>query len=322
MPHFNLALIGFGNVNRCLVELLERKRAELEAGYDVTFSITGVYSRRLGFLVDANGLSTTALLDGTLTTPRSTTLSDWLDSSAANVLIEASSLDPFTGQPAIDHVRAALERGMHVVTANKGPIVHAAQDLERLARHAGVKFRYEATFMGGCPIYSVLRECLPAAKLLRFRGLPNATTTMILEAMEEGLSFDEGVKRAQEFGIAETDPSFDVDGWDSVVKLLGLANTVMGGHLKLEDVERSGIRDLEPSVVRAAKLEGTPIRLVATLERVGETLRAKVAPERLQRSDSLSSIRGSDMIAGLNSTCCPPWKSCLEARARWKQGMT
>jgi homoserine dehydrogenase len=297
VPHFNLALIGFGNVNRCLVELLERKRAELEAGYGISFAVTGVYSRRLGFLADANGLPTSGLLTGTLTDLRLTTLSDWLDSSAANVLFEASSLEPYTGQPAINHVRAALERGMHVVTANKGPIVHAAHDLEALARRAGVKFRYEATFMGGCPIYSVLRECLPAAKLLRFRGLPNATSTMILEAMENGLSFDEGVRRAQKFGIAETDPSFDVDGWDSVVKLLGLANTVMGGHLKLEDVERTGIRDLEPPAVRAAKLEGTPIRLVATLERDGETLRAKVAPERLPSGDSLSSTRGSDMIA-------------------------
>ncbi len=297
MPHYRLALIGFGNVNRSLVTLLERKRATLDTDYGISFSVTGVYSRRLGLIADRDGLDAAALLEGNVTPSALETVGDWLDASGANLVFEASSLEPSSGQPAISYIRAGLERGMHVVTANKGPVVHAARDLERLAAAHGVRFRFEATFMGGSPIYSLLRECLPAAKLLRFRGLPNATTTMILEAIEQGLSFDEGVKRAQEFGIAETDPSFDVDGWDSVVKILGLANTVMGASLGIASVDRTGIRDLSVEEIRSARASGTPIRLVATLEYEANDLRASVKPERLAITDSLSSARGSDMIA-------------------------
>ncbi len=297
MKHYNLALIGFGNVNRGLVQLLNDKRAELEA-LGIAFAITGVYSRRLGFVVNPAGLEPRALLENTIEADSSIEdVAAFLKAAKANVLFEASSLEPHTGQPAISYIRAALERGMHAVTANKGSIVHAAQELQALASSRGVLFRFEATFMGGSPIYSLLRECLPVAKLLRFRGLPNGTSTVVLEAWEQGLTFDDGVKRAQDMGIAETDPSMDVDGWDSAVKIVGLANTIMNANLRLSDCEVIGIRTLQPEAVRQAKLEGTPIRLVASLERFGQTVQARVAPEKLDSSDSLVHIRGSDMVA-------------------------
>ena len=305
MPHFKLALIGFGNVHRALLQLLDRKRTELRDQYDLTFSVTGVYSRRMGFLADSEGFNITDLLERQLTGPLVANLHDWLEQSAPTLLFEASSLDPFTGQPAISYIEAALERGIHVVTANKGPIVHASHALLGLARAQGVKFRFEATFMGGSPIYSLLRECLPSAKLLRFQGLPNGTTTMILEAIESGLSFEEGVKRAQAFGIAETDPSFDVDGWDSVVKIIGLANTVMGAKIGIADVERIGIRDLPITEIRNAQQNGTPIRLVATLEPDGDTVRASVKPTRLERGSAMAGIGGSDMMARLEFDVLP-----------------
>ena len=305
MPHFNLALIGFGNVHRALLQLLERKRSELATAHDLTFCVTGVYSRRIGFLADPNGFDILDLLEGRITAPLVDNLHDWLEQSAPTLLFEASSLDPFTGQPAISYIQAALERSIHVVTANKGPIVHASHALLELARTNGVKFRFEATFMGGSPIYSLLRECLPAAKLLRFQGLPNGTTTMILEAIESGSSFEEGIKRAQDFGIAETDSSFDVDGWDSVVKIIGLANTVMGAQIGIADVERVGIRDLPLEQIRAAKLRGTPIRLVATLEPDGDTVRASVKPTMLEMGSAMAGIGGSDMMARLEFDVLP-----------------
>ncbi len=305
MPHFNLALIGFGNVHRALLQLLNRKRTELLQTYDLTFNVTGVYSRRMGFLADPDGFDISALLEGRVTAPLAANLHDWLERASPTLLFEASSLDPFTGQPAISYIQAALENSIHVVTANKGPIVHASHALLELARAQGVKFRFEATFMGGSPIYSLLRECLPAAKLLRFQGLPNGTTTMILEAIEEGLSFEEGVKRAQDFGIAETDSSFDVDGWDSVVKIIGLANTVMGSNIGIGDVERIGIRDLPLEQIRASKQSGTPIRLVATLEPNGDTVRASVKPTQLEMGSAMAGIGGSDMMARLEFDVLP-----------------
>ena len=305
MPHFKLALIGFGNVHRALLQLLERKRTELQTQYDLTFSVTGVYSRRIGFLADSDGFDIPDLLAGRVNAPLIENLHDWLEQSAPTLLFEASSLDPFTGQPAISYIQAALERGVHVVTANKGPIVHASYVLLELAQRQGAKFRFEATFMGGSPIYSLLRECLPAAKLLRFQGLPNGTTTMILEAIESGSSFEEGVRRAQDFGIAETDPSFDVDGWDSAVKIIGLANTVMGAKIGIADVERIGIRDLPLEQIRAAKRNGTPIRLVATLEPDGDSVRASVKPTLLEAGSAMAGIGGSDMMARLEFDVLP-----------------
>ena len=291
----NLALIGFGNVNKGLLELLEQKRSELEA-LGITFQITGVYSRRLGFIVNPNGLNLWDLLGNRVAPdPSIQSVPEFLSAAKATTLFEASSLEPFSGQPAIDYIRAALQIGAHAITANKGPLVHAAAELENLAQANKVKFRYEATFMGGIPIYSLLRECLPVAKLLRFRGLPNSTSTVILEAWENGLSYEEGVRRAQEMGIAETDPSMDVDGWDSAVKIVGLANTVMNANLKLEDCTVVGIRTLTPEQVRAAKLEGQPYRLVASLRLFGKAVMARVAPEQV--NGVFATVTGNDMLA-------------------------
>ncbi|MEY4532156.1 MAG: hypothetical protein RLZZ156_2879 [Deinococcota bacterium] len=291
----NLALIGFGNVNRGLIELLEQKKPELEA-LGITYQITGVYARRLGFIVNPNGLNPTELLGNKIAAdPSIQSVPEFLSAAQTTTLFEASSLEPFSGQPAIDHIRAALQIGAHAITANKGPLVHAATELEKLAQANQVKFRYEATFMGGIPIYSMLRECLPVAKLLRFRGLPNSTSTVILEAWENGLSYEEGVRRAQEMGIAETDPSMDVDGWDSAVKIVGLANTVMNGNLKLEDCSVTGICSLTPEQVRAAKLSGEPYRLVASLRLFGKAVMARVAPEQV--SGVFATVTGNDMLA-------------------------
>jgi homoserine dehydrogenase len=291
----NLALIGFGNVHKGLVQLLEQKKPELEA-LGITFQITGVYSRRLGFIVNPNGINPTDLLENRIAAdPSIQNVPEFLSAAKTTVLFEASSLEPFTGQPAIDYIRAALQIGAHAITANKGPLVHAAAELEQLAQANQVKFRYEATFMGGIPIYSLLRECLPVAKILRFRGLPNSTSTVILEAWENGLSYEEGVRRAQEMGIAETDPSMDVDGWDSAVKIVGLANTVMNANLKLEECTVVGIRTLSPEQVRAAKIEGQPYRLVASLRLFGKAVMARVAPEQV--SGVFATVTGNDMLA-------------------------
>lgn len=291
----NLVLIGFGNVNRGLVALLEQKRAELfELG--IQFQITGVYSRRLGYIVNPSGLDIHALLDNQITPdPSIQSVPEFIKAARATVLFEASSLEPQTGQPAIDYIKAALEQNAHAITANKGPIVHAAAQLEALAAQHGKKFRYEATFMGGIPIYSLLRQCLPVARLTRFIGLPNSTSTVILEAWENGLSFAEGVKHAQDLGIAETDPSMDVDGWDSAVKIIGLANTVMNANLKLTDCQVTGIRSLSPEAVRQAKLDGKPYRLVARLERQNGQVSASVAPEQVTGVFAL--VGGNDMLA-------------------------
>jgi homoserine dehydrogenase len=298
MPTYNLALLGFGNVGQAFARLLQRKSDELHDKYNIEWRLTGLASRRIGWLANPNGFDSGALLSGNYQSPIiSTSIQAWLTAARADVLFENTSLDPLTGQPAIDYLKAGLEHGAHVVTANKGPIVHAYKELCDLATAKGKRFRHEAVVMGGAPIFSLFREALPASNLKSFCGILNSTTNVILTEMENGLSFEAGVKRAQELGIAETDPSADVDGWDATVKVAALATVLMGVPLKPQEIEREGIRNLTSEMVRAARAAGQPFKLVcrATLGADGR-VSASVRPEQVPLADPLANTRGSDSI--------------------------
>ena len=145
--------------------------------------------------------------------------------SRPDVLFETTSLNPETGQPAIDYLRASLEAGVHT-TANKGPIVYAYDELSTLAESAGKHFLFESTVLDSAPVFSLFRETLPLARVRGFSGIFNSTTNVILETIEAGRSFEEGVKAAQELGVAETDPSHDVDGWDATMKVCAIARVI------------------------------------------------------------------------------------------------
>jgi homoserine dehydrogenase len=221
----------------------------------------------------------------------------WLRAAECNVLFETTSLEPHMGQPAIGHIRAALEAGAHVVTANKGPVVHAYDELSELARAHGRRFLFEAAVADCLPVFSLFRETLPAARVLGFRGALNSTTTIILEALAAGQTFDEGVRRAQALGVTETDPSYDVDGWDTAVKVCALARVLMGAELKPAEIEREGIRALDASEVRAAQAEGQPYKLIARAERdKNGRLLACVHPARVAADDPLSMARGTSLL--------------------------
>jgi homoserine dehydrogenase len=221
---------------------------------------------------------------------------DFIKKSGADVLFENSPVNYETGQPALDHIRIALELGMHVATANKGPVAHAWHELKALAKSKGRQFFHESTVMDGVPIFVLFREALPAAKLLSFRAILNSTTNLILVHMENGESFDEGVRYAQEIGIAETDPSGDVDGWDSAIKVAALSTVLMNVPVKPADIERSGIRGITSQMIAAAKAEGKRYKLICTAERDGDTVRGKVAPELIPMTSPFYSVEGTTSI--------------------------
>ena len=320
MKRYNLALLGFGNVGQAFARLLLSKTAELRQRYGIEWRLTGVSTRRYGWLAKPEGLDVEALLASAaepkiqisaarLEHPHAA-LRDWLAAAVPDVLFEATSLNPLTGQPAIGHIRAGLEFGAHVVTANKGPVVFAYEELRDLAAARSRRFMFESTVMDGAPIFSLFREALPAANLLRFRGVLNSTTNFIITEMEVGRSFEEAVKRAQAIGIAETDPSADIDGWDAAVKVAALATVLMGIPLKPAEIQREGIRYLTGEMVRVARLEGEPYKLVCRAERDGERVRASIRPEQVPLSDPLSAVSGTsslihfetDVLTGLTIT--------------------
>lgn len=299
MKTYNLCLLGFGNVGRALARLLAAKSEEMREEFGVEWKITGVASRRLGWAVAPEGFDVEKLLAGEVESkvaPAPQDVRAWLAASGAGVMFETTSLEPHTGQPAVGHVRAALEAGAHAITANKGAVVHGYAELSELARARGRKFLFESTVADCLPVFSMFRESLPAARLISFRAILNSTTTVIIEEIERGRTFAEGVERAQLMGITETDSGYDVDGWDAAVKVSALATVLMKEPLTLEEIEREGVRHLDAMGVRAAREEGRPYRLVSRAWRDdGGKLRGSVRPEQLERDDPFALLGGSSL---------------------------
>ena len=238
--------------------------------------------------------------------PQPANVNDWLTAAAPDVLFEATSLNVETGQPAVDHIRAALEYGAHAITANKGPIVYAYRDLRDLAAKQDKRFLFESTVMDGVPIFSLFDQ-LPAIRLQGFHGILNSTTNVILGEMEKGLTLDAALKKAQDLGIAETDATHDIDGWDAAVKTAALITVLMGSNendsnenavpIRLEEIQREGIRDLTPEGVRNARRDGWPYKLVCRAKREGEGAQAKITasvkPEKILSSTPMAKIAGT-----------------------------
>ena len=288
----HIAFLGFGSVNRALHALLARRREALAREHGVECVVTGVASRRLGWRASRAGLDPLAPSGAACADVRA-----WLVASAPDVVFEAIPLDPHTGQPALDQLRAAIEHGAHAVSANKGPVVHGFRELSELAAARGVGYRFESAVMDGAPVFSLVRSCLPLAGLTAVRGVFTSTATLVLEAVERGLTIADGIAEAQQLGIAEADPSYDVDGWDTAVKLCAVGNVLLGAELRPHDVAREGIGALAGDDVRRAAAEGRPIRLVGEIERdEAGAVRARVAPVRCVPDGPLGIVRGATLV--------------------------
>lgn len=301
MSHYRLAFLGFGNVGKALARLFLSKRDELERRYDISFSVTGIASGNHGMAIDPHGID----LNQALQVPDLTRLSqepplqdsfDFIRRCKADVLFENTPVNYETGQPAVDHLRLALELGMHGITANKGPVVHAYRQLSKLAEQNGRKFYFESTVMDGAPIFSLFREALPGANLLKLHGVLNSTTNMILTRMEQGESFERAVAYCQEIGIAETDPSGDIDGWDASVKVAALVTVLMGVPIKPADVDRTGIRGIGPMEIEQARQAGKRWKLVCSASRDGDGVLARVAPEQVGVDSPMYGVDGTTSI--------------------------
>jgi homoserine dehydrogenase len=301
MLKYNICFLGFGNVGRALARLFGTKSAELAQVHDIEWRLTGVATRRMGWLANTEGFDLEQLLSGNVDQPNTFTarnVNQWLEHARPDAVLETTSLNVETGQPAIDYLRAALRSGAHAITANKGTVVFGYQELSELAKQVDRRYLFESTVLDNAPVFSLFRECLPAVKLRGFAGVFNSTTNVILEAMESGRSFDEGVQVARELGVTETDPSHDVDGWDATVKICALATVLLQFPLKPDAVRREGIRGLDSKTLQQARAEARPFKLVsrARVEADG-SVSASVRPEQLGATDPLSCVRGTSLAA-------------------------
>jgi homoserine dehydrogenase len=292
-----IALVGFGNVGRRFAEQLRGPYARALRAAGVRIRVTGIATARHGLAIDADGIELGRALrlsarGGSLASlHRSRAVGDVREFIArvpADLLVEVTTLDPRRGQPATRHVRQALARGLHVVTANKGPVAFALSSLRALAKRKGRLFLHEGAVMDGTPIFNLVARCLPGARIRGFRGTLNSTTNLVLSRMEQGLARGAAVKEAQALGIAEADPRNDLDGWDAAVKGCALANALMGASIRPKQVRRRGISGVAPPDVRRALNAGFRTRLVVRGVRARGRVRVTVAPERIPLGDPLS----------------------------------
>ena len=221
---------------------------------------------------------------------------DLIRSASADVLIETTPTDIQTGEPAMSHIREALSRGIHVVSANKGPFIRAYRELTGLARENNARLKISAAAAAALPTIDVAETCLAGAEILGIEGVLNGTTNFILSRMRtSGQSFEEALAEAQALGIAETDPTLDVEGFDTANKLALITNVCMGADIKPEDVERTGISDISLAQVQSASAAGKIMRLVGASRRdENGRVSARVAPQLLTPDHPLAGVEGAE----------------------------
>ena len=300
--NYRLCLVGFGNVGQAFARLLLKKEDELASRYGLSVSVTGIITGTHGQAINLEGLdleSALAIADSggnlgqlsKIESPNETHA--FLSKCPADVMFETTPVNPQSGQPALGYIKTALENGMHVVTANKGPVVYGYQELTALAKKQGVEFMFESTVMDGAPIFALFRQPLVGANLISFNGILNSCTNMLLEMMEQGKSFEEAVDHGKSIGITETDPSNDIDGWDAAIKVSALVTVLMGVSITPQQVARTGIRGITPEMIAEAKAAGERWKLVCSARREGGFILAKVAPERVGPQSPLYSVNGT-----------------------------
>jgi homoserine dehydrogenase len=296
-----LLLVGFGHVARRFVQLLEESRSALQE-LSIEPIVVGIVTQRHGGVFDEAGLDAIRAAEirakggafGPASVPSAL---EWISrlrsqGAEARVVLETTTLDIRSGEPAISHVRAGFAAGAHVITANKGPVAFAYGALRDEAAAAGVSFRFEGAVMDGLPIFNLVRETLPATTIRGFRGVVNSTTNYILSALERGEPFDTALVRMQEAGVAEADPTLDLDGWDAAAKAAALANVLLDATLTPHRVAREGVaRDTAARAI-AARAAGKRLKLVASGSGRGADAVATVELKELDTGDPLAILDG------------------------------
>jgi homoserine dehydrogenase len=307
---YRIALVGFGNVGKNFAQLLERKKTVLRRQYGIEYRIVAIATGRHGMAIDSRGLNEKKVLRhlekrGTLDSlHRGKPLkgvADLIARSGANIMFEISPQDPWTGQPALRHIEAALKKKMHVVTANKGPIVHGLRRLKAMAAKHKVQLRYEGVVMDGTPVFNLVEMTLPATEIRGFEGILNATTNYLINAMENGRKFEEALEEAKAMGIVETNPAVDVEGWDATSKLCCIANVIMGANLRPKDVDRMGIQHLTPNQLQEARRRGNCIRLLVRAWREEGRVCGSVKPTEIPLTHTFATLSADATVLCLDT---------------------
>lgn len=302
MDRHDIALIGFGGVNRALAQIVLDRGDDLAVDLGFTLRIVAITDLRLGSLMQADGIDLAAVFAmdaddtfagwrGGTAVPQNTYV---IRNTTADIVVEATFTNPLDGEPGVSHVRAALEAGKSVVTTNKGPVALAAAELNRIASAHGAFFAYEGSVMSGTPVLRFAAETLKGLRVGEVQGILNGTSNYVLGRMEAGLSLDAAVAEAQARGYAEADPTADIGGSDVQLKVVILANEILGADITPADVDRQGITGVTPEDIARAAAERSRWKLIGSARRdASGAVVASVRPVALPADHALAGISGA-----------------------------
>lgn len=305
-----LAMVGFGNVGQEFARLLQGKREWLLKAKGLDIEVLAIATKTKGSLVSKDGLPLDRVLShlttiGTLNNfgPERTSLTplEMISKTEADVMVELTPLNIASGQPAIDHIKAAFMVGLDVITANKGPIAFAYSELRSLARSRSVHFRFEGTVMDGTPIFNLVEKTLPGCEILGIEGILNSTSNFVLTEMEAGRTMDEAVREARRRGFAEADPSLDTDGWDAACKIAALSNVLMDAGTNPQKVDREGIGGITPHEIAAARSDRKKIKQIAVASRKGGDIVLEVRKRLVDERSPFWSVSGTSSAVTLKT---------------------
>ena len=310
MKTVKLALLGFGNAARAFSRILLEKEAALAADHDAKIIVTAIATGSRGALVNPNGIDLQEAMrqieeDGKFHASnlayRTMSGLDIAQHADYDCLIELSPLNIFTGQPAISHIEAALQRGKHAITANKGPIAWAYDRLRKMAAEQGVGFYYETTVMDGTPVFNLVQKTLHHCKVLAVDGILNTTTNFVLEELAKGVPYEEVMEEGRRRGFVEADPSMDLDGWDAAAKLTALLNVLMDAGITPMDIDRTGIGGVTAEQLQDAAARGKTIKLLCHGHQDAQGLHAWVRPAEVDAGSLYATITGTSSVVAIET---------------------
>jgi len=290
--------------------MLITKCLELKESTGYVIKVTAIAGRSKGGIINSQGIDLEkALRDVKTTGSFDTSAEDTVNMDtlqvirqcSANVLVELSTLSIYDGQPAISYIEAAFNRGMHVITGNKGPIAWKYQKLRDNSLQRGLQFLYETTVMDGTPVFNFVKYSLPGCKVLSFRGILNSTTNFVLEQMEGGNSYEYAIKEAKRRGFAEEDPTLDIDGWDAAAKTAVLLNVLMGANVNPKEINRRGVAHITLEDIKMAKEKNCKIKLICEGYMEDNKAKGRVHPVYINNNDTFSNIDATSSILSITT---------------------
>lgn len=309
MRTLKLALLGFGNAGQGFAKMLLDKHQEIMDTYGCNVIVTAISTNSKGCIMDAEGIDlvkacsdaekgkfaedTRGLCSGNSF--------DVVEKADYDVICEMTPLNIFTGQPAIDHIKGAFNRGKHVVTANKGPIAWAYDELSDMAKSKNCLFFYETTVMDGTPVYNLVEHTLKLCKVTEVSGILNSTTNFILEGFADGKEYDAIMEEGRKLGFVEADPAMDVEGYDAAAKVTALLNVLMKAGITPNDVDRTGIENITKADVDDAASRGKVIKLLCKGSLVDGKVEASVKPVEVEKTDMLATIDATSSVVSVTT---------------------